>query len=115
MSPGLGGVLQIHKPALLDAGLLDSPLGRLQGRLEETLQYGVPGGADDVPDVVSVAPVQHPVATEAGITAEDDADLGPASPERLDQQRQDGPRVLGIADVAGPQVGHQQLVSAEDV
>ena len=105
----------IGKPALLDAGLLDGLLGCLQRRLQQPLQHGIASDADDVSHVVPVAPIQHPVTTEAGVAAEDDADRGPALTHGLDQQRQDGPGMLGSIDLARAQVTDQQLLSAKDI
>ena len=62
-----------------------------------------------------VAPVEHLLAAKAGVTAPDDAHLGPGTPQAFDQQRQNRPRMLGGVDLRGAQIRYQQLLAAEDI
>ena len=63
----------------------------------------------------SLAPVEDALAAKARIAPEDDAHIGPGLALAARQQLQDGAGVVRPIDVAGPQVGAQQLLAAEHV
>jgi hypothetical protein len=66
-------------------------------------------------DCVAITPIEQAVTAEAAVAAKDDAHFRPDLAQPLDQQRQDCPGMLGAVDVAGAQVVHQQLLTAEDI
>ena len=78
-------------------------------------EHGVAGQAQDVADVVGIAPAHQSPAAKAAVAAEGDADVGPDLAQAGDEQFEDGRGVVIGADVGGSQVGDEQLRAAEDV
>merc|ERR1712000_301717 len=52
---------------------------------------------------------------EVGVAPEHDPGLWPILANKSHQQRQNGPAVPGITSIAGAQIAHQQVPTAEDV
>lgn len=63
----------------------------------------------------ALAPVEGALAAKARIPTEHDAHVGPLRSQPPYQQSEDGRCMLHPVDVAGPQVGAQQLLAAEHV
>jgi len=63
----------------------------------------------------ALAPVEGALAAKARIPTEHDAHVGPLRTQPPYQQSEDGRCMLHPVDVAGPQVGAQQLLVAEHV
>lgn len=60
-------------------------------------------------------PVQHPAAAKAGVSPEGQFYFRPGLAQPRGEQLEDGPGVAGGIDDARAQIGHQQLLTAEDV
>ncbi len=114
-APGAGGVGKFAEQALFLPRRLKVPGRPVQPRLRQIVQAGVPGDADDIVHIMPVAPVQHAVAAEAGIPAQDDPHLRPDPAQAPHQQGQDRPGVFGAVDVRGPQVADQKLIATEHI
>jgi hypothetical protein len=91
------------------------PLGPLGPVARRSLQHRVAGQAEHVADTVAIAPPHRPPAAEAAVGPDRDLDLRPSRPQPPDQELQHRPGMPARVDVAGPQVGHQQVIAAEDV
>ena len=113
--PGAGVVVELGEQPALDSRRLEALLGRLapQGRL--ALEHPVAGKADDVPDIVPLAPGQHPVPAKGGVPPQHDAHLGPLAAKAFDEQREYRPGVARRIDVRGAKVGAKQLRAAKHI
>ena len=89
--------------------------GRVHPPRGQILDAAVLCQADEIAHVVAFAPGQNPPPAEARVAAQDDAHVRPGRAQPFDQQFEDGASVFGGIDVGRPQVGHQQLLAAEDV
>ena len=113
--PAAGAVVKFAEDplSLLGPGegagrLFAPPLGLRQ-------QAAVLGHADDVMDVMALAPRQQQRTAEAGVTAEDDAHSRPRLAQPSDQQLEDRRRMQRRILLCRPQVGNQQLLAAEHI
>ncbi len=100
-SPGSGFIVQIGKHALFLLCCFILCPGLLNPELAQTLQTPVFGQADDIANVLALAPVQHPVPTKAAVAAEGDLNVRPSLAQALDQQGQNRPAMLGSVYVTG--------------
>jgi hypothetical protein len=105
---------------LQEGGRADRPRKMSQRGLVQvgrgvSLQHLVAGHAHDVVHSVSFAPAQHAPTTKAAVASKNDADLGPGLAQSPGQQRKNRPGMLGPVNVAGPQIGHQQLRVAKHI
>ncbi len=114
-APGAGGVGKFAEQALFLPRRLKVPGRPVQPRLRQIVQTGILGDADDIVHIMPVAPVQHAVAAEAGIPAQDDPHLRPGLAQAPHQQGQDRPGVFGAVDVRGPQVADRKLIATEHI
>ncbi len=100
---------------LLLAADLEHLLDQSHGRFDPLLQVAVASQPDDIADMMTFTPVEHPMEAESGVTAEDDAYTRPGLAQAANQQGQDRPGMAGTIDVAGAKIGNQRLIAAEDV
>merc|ERR1711964_309895 len=89
--------------------------GFVHGWGGKRLQPLVAGHAYDVIHLVAIAPGQQSGLAEVGVAPEYDPGLWPILANKSHQQRQNGPAVPGITSIAGAQIAHQQVPTAEDV
>jgi hypothetical protein len=108
-------VVEIGEEADLVAGGQMLAFGLFHLRPAEFVEPGVFGQADEVVDVVVIAPAQQPPAAEAGVGAENNLHPGPGLAQALHQQVEDGAAVPGGVDVAGAKITHQQVLTAKNV
>jgi len=75
----------------------------------------VAGEAEDIVDVVGLAPVHQVRAGEAGIAAHQDLDRRPGLPDASDDAFDGRLRALGAVDIAVTQLGQQEMRAAIDI
>ena len=113
--PRLGLVLEAEG---LRHFFIELPLRRSyqhHGHVHFFEQTAVLADADDVIDVIPVAPIQNPWAIKAAVTTEYDTGIRPVLPDKLHQQRQNGPAVAAVTAIAGAQVTDQEMATTKHV
>ena len=110
-----GLVAEILEAACRRAGLLGLGLGRRELGRDFLHQARIAGEAEDVIDPVLLAPDHQRLAGEARIGAQNDPHLRPAGADLRHQPRDLLDRAGAGVDVRPAQLGHQQMVAAEDV
>ena len=101
--------------ALRLTDLLKLPLGSRDLVARAATKDRVLGQSQNVADAVGIAPPHQSPAAEPAVATEDDFDVRPSLTELIDQKLQHGAGVLGGVDIAGPEIGREQFVAAEDV
>src|SRR5690606_22024286 len=75
-------------------------------------QSSVACEAQKVINAVRFAPLHETVAGETGVGPDDDAGLGKAPPDALDERRENVGGAIGGVAVGRTQLGHKQMVAA---
>lgn len=115
VGPALCGVVEFIDHALFGPAALVFVFHREFGKRHARLQPCIARQTHDVVHAGALAPVQDALAAEPGVGPKHDAHLRPTLAQPAHQQLEDGRSVLRRIDVAGPQVGAQQLLAAEHV
>lgn len=84
--PCLRRAVEIGEEPDLFSGALELGFGLRLPRREPCVEPFVLSQPDDIANVVSLAPTQHPPAAEAGVATKHDLHLGPLLPQPFDQQ-----------------------------
>lgn len=114
-APCAGGIKEFMEESM-GLAVDGAPLSdRVELELNVALQDGIACQAEQIKDVVSLAPVHDAMSAKAAVAAEHDADVGPFLAKALNQKLKDRPGVQGSVDVGRPQVGDQQVIAAMNV
>lgn len=75
----------------------------------------VAGQAEEIANVVVVAPTHEAPSTKAAVATQSDAYVGPDLSQALHQQLDDGPGVSSAIAIGRPQVGDEESCATKDV
>src|SRR4051812_24221813 len=113
--PALRRIRERTKNTLRLARAAELPLGPLDLVACGALQDRILGQPQDVADAVRVAPAHQSPAAESAVGPDRDLHLRPGGAKPPHQQFEHGTSMLARVDVAGAEVGREQLIATEDV